>query len=60
MMDWRWLIYEALCFLAIQAGIYWGIFKPQMRKLQKAREESDELWKAAIDEIQKQVYGGEQ
>lgn len=59
-MDWFWLIYEAVGFIVLQALMYWGFYKPQMRKLQKAREESDELWKAAIDEIQKQIYGGEQ
>ena len=57
MTDMEWLVYAAVVFLVSQAAIYFGFYRPKIRKLKEEMAKSDEAWKGAIDEIQKQIYG---
>lgn len=55
--DWILITYAVCAFLAVQATIYFGLYRPKIRKLKEARTKSDEAWKDIISELQTQVYG---
>ena len=56
-VDWILVAYAVAAFLVVQAAIYFGIYRPKIRKLKAEMAKSDAAWKGAIDEIQKQLYG---
>lgn len=54
--DWILIAYAVIAFLVVQATIYFGFYRPKIRRLKEEMVKSDEAWKGAIDVIQKQVY----